>query len=70
MVKVGGERPVRRLLQRPGEGWWWLVAEDRLEAEGREDGLPERQEEMWQEASVVLFCSTGFKSLLVVLLHV
>ena len=63
----GGKSGRREARQ---EGWWWLVAEDRPEAEGREDGLPERQEAMWQEASVVLFCSTGFKSLLVVLLHV
>ena len=36
-VKVGREKPVRRLRQKPGEGWWWLVAEG-LKAEGREDG--------------------------------
>ena len=34
---MGREKPVRRLRQKPVEGWWWLVAEG-LKAEGREDG--------------------------------
>ena len=67
---MGGERPVRRLLQRPVEGWRWLVVEEGLEAEGREDGSAGKsgRDVAGGASSPILF--TVFKPLLVVLLHV
>lgn len=67
-----GERPVRRLLQKPVAGWWWPVVEEGTESQKTEGRFVswESQEGCGREGPIVLFRAVECKSLLVVLLQI